>query len=181
MGSSLSNWLPNLATDSCSKDENVFKNFHSSLQAKCGSAFAMLFRCKIFLSISFQFLFFVFAGLRLNNAWASGTVLRPFLQPESPLSSRSLVFKCKLRDSNSRLPYSRPRALTTRLYNIHSFQVLFLFYFSFYFWDLRMSLLSLKCATWPMWHVVYFRKISKLFFKMYFKTWDLCTFFIYYF
>ena len=24
----------------------------------------------------------------LNNAWASGTVLRPFLQPESPLSSR---------------------------------------------------------------------------------------------
>ena len=24
----------------------------------------------------------------LNNAWASGTVLRPFLQPESPLSSQ---------------------------------------------------------------------------------------------
>ena len=63
----------------------------------------------------------VFAGLRLNNAWASGTVLRPFLQPESPLSSRSLVsgFKCKLRYSNSRPPYSRPRALTTRLYTIH--------------------------------------------------------------
>ena len=63
----------------------------------------------------------VFAGLRLNNAWASGTVLRPFLQPESPLSSRSLVsgFKCKLRDSNSRPPYSRPHALTTRLYTIH--------------------------------------------------------------
>ena len=65
---------------------------------------------------------FVLAGLRLNNAWASGTVLRPFLQPESPLSSRSLVsgFKCKLRDSNSRPPYSRPRALTTMLYTIHS-------------------------------------------------------------
>ena len=30
-------------------------------------------------------LFVVFAGLRLNNAWASGTVFRPFLQPESPL------------------------------------------------------------------------------------------------
>ena len=47
-----------------------------------------------------------FVGLRLNNAWASGTVLRPFLQPESPLSSRSLVsgFKCKLRDLNSRPP-----------------------------------------------------------------------------
>ena len=64
---------------------------------------------------------FVYAGLRLNNAWASGTVLRPFLQPESPLSSQSLVSgsKCKLRDSNSRPPYSRPRALTTRLYTIH--------------------------------------------------------------
>ena len=64
---------------------------------------------------------FVFAGLRLNNAWASGTVLRPFLQPESPLSSRSSVsgFKCKLRDSNSQPPYSWPRALTTRLYTIH--------------------------------------------------------------
>ena len=51
-------------------------------------------------------IFVVFAGLRLNNAWVSGTVLRPFLQPESPLSSRSLVsgFKCKLRDSNSRPP-----------------------------------------------------------------------------
>ena len=63
----------------------------------------------------------VFAGLRLNNAGASGTVLRPFLQPESPLSSRSLVFgfKCKLRDSNSRPPYLRPHALTTRLYTIH--------------------------------------------------------------
>ena len=63
----------------------------------------------------------VFAGLRLNNAWANGTVLRPFLQPESPLSSRSLVsgFKCKLRDSNSRPPYSRPHALSTRLYTIH--------------------------------------------------------------
>ena len=59
---------------------------------------------------------FVFSGLRLNNAWASGTVLRPFLQPERPLSSRSVVsgFKCKLRDSNSRPPYSRQRALTTR-------------------------------------------------------------------
>ena len=58
----------------------------------------------------------------LNNAWASGTVLRPFLQPERPLSSRNLVsgFKCKLRDSNSRPPYSRPRALTTRLYIIHA-------------------------------------------------------------
>ena len=68
------------------------------------------------------FCFVVFAGLRLNNAWASGTVLRPFLQPESPLSSRSLVsgFKCKLRDSNSRPQYSRPRALTTRLYTIHN-------------------------------------------------------------
>ena len=57
----------------------------------------------------------------LNNAWASGTVLRPFLQPESPLSSQSLVSgsKCKLRDSNSRPPYSRPRALTTRLCTIH--------------------------------------------------------------
>ena len=66
--------------------------------------------------------FFFWAGLRLNNAWASGTVLRPFLQPEGPLSSRSLVsgFKCKLRDSNSRPPYSRPRALTTRLYTIHT-------------------------------------------------------------
>ena len=61
---------------------------------------------------------FVFMGLRLNNAWASGTVLRPFRQSESPLSSRSLVsgFKCKLRDSNSRPPYSRPSALITRLY-----------------------------------------------------------------
>ena len=60
----------------------------------------------------------VFVGLRLNYAWASGTVLKPFLQPESPLSSRSLVsgFKCKLQDLNSRPPYSRPRALTTRLY-----------------------------------------------------------------
>ena len=49
-------------------------------------------------------------------------VLRPFLQPESPLSSRSLVsgFKCKHRTSNSRTPYSRPHALTTRLYTIHS-------------------------------------------------------------
>ena len=28
-------------------------------------------------------------------------------------------FKCKLRDSNSRPPYLRPRALTTRLYTIH--------------------------------------------------------------
>ena len=28
----------------------------------------------------------VCAGFRLNNAWANGTVLRPFLQPESPLS-----------------------------------------------------------------------------------------------
>ena len=28
-------------------------------------------------------LLFVFAGLRLNNAWASGTVLKPFLQPET--------------------------------------------------------------------------------------------------
>ena len=27
---------------------------------------------------------FIFAGLRLNNAWASGTVLRPIPQPESP-------------------------------------------------------------------------------------------------
>ena len=65
--------------------------------------------------------FVVFASLRLNNAWASGTVLRPILQPESPLSSRSLVsgFKCKLRDSNSRPPHSRRRALTTRLYTIH--------------------------------------------------------------
>ena len=68
----------------------------------------------------------VFAGLRLNNAWASGTVLRPFLQPESPLSSQSLVsgFKCKLRDSNSRPPYSRPRALTTRLCTIHTIQIM---------------------------------------------------------
>ena len=65
-------------------------------------------------------LFAVCAGFRLNNAWANGTVLRPFLQPESPLSSRSLVsgFKCKLRDSNSRPPYSMPQALTTRLYTI---------------------------------------------------------------
>ena len=57
----------------------------------------------------------VFVGLWLNNAWASGTVLRPFLQQESPLSSRSLVsgIKWKLRDSNSRPPYSRPHALTT--------------------------------------------------------------------
>ena len=49
---------------------------------------------------------FAFAGLRLSNAWASGTVLRPFLQPESTLSSRSLVsgFKCKFRDSNSQPP-----------------------------------------------------------------------------
>ena len=64
---------------------------------------------------------FVFVGLRLNNARASGTVLRLFLQPESPLSSRSLVsgFNCKLRDSNSWPPYSRPRALTIRLYTIH--------------------------------------------------------------
>ena len=67
-------------------------------------------------------MFVVFAGLRLNNAWASGTVLRPFLQPESGLSSRRLVsgFKCKLRDSNSRPPYSRPHTLTTRLYTFHS-------------------------------------------------------------
>ena len=60
----------------------------------------------------------VFAGLRLNNAWANGRVLRPFLQPESTLSSRSSVsgFKCKLRGLNSRPPYSRPCAQTTRLY-----------------------------------------------------------------
>ena len=31
---------------------------------------------------------FVFVGFKLNNAWAGGT---PFLQPEIPLSSRSLV------------------------------------------------------------------------------------------
>ena len=75
----------------------------------------------------------VFAGLRLNNAWASGSVLRPFLQPESPLSSRSLVsgFKCKLRDSNSRPPYSRPRALTTRLYTIHINVIFRALYLSF--------------------------------------------------
>ena len=65
----------------------------------------------------------VFVGLRLNNAWASGTVLRPLSTTGKPpflLSSRSLVsgFKCKLRVSNSRPPYSRPRALTTRLYTI---------------------------------------------------------------
>ena len=60
----------------------------------------------------------VCAGLRLNNAWASGTVLRRFIQPESPLSSQSLIsgFKWKLRDSNPRPPYSKPRALTSRLY-----------------------------------------------------------------
>ena len=54
-------------------------------------------------------LLFVYAGLRLNNAWDNGT-LRLFRQPESPLSSQSLVsgFKCKLRDSNSRPTYSRP-------------------------------------------------------------------------
>ena len=74
----------------------------------------------IFMVKSCSMLFVVFAGLRLNNAWASGTVLRPFLQPESPLSSRSLVsgFKCKLGDLNSRPQYSRPRALTTRPYTI---------------------------------------------------------------
>ena len=61
-------------------------------------------------------------GSALTNAWASGTVLRPFLQPESPLSSRSWVsgFKCKLRDSDSRPQCPRPRALTTRLYTIHT-------------------------------------------------------------
>ena len=32
--------------------------------------------------------FFACAGFRLNNAWANDTVLRPFLQPESPLSSQ---------------------------------------------------------------------------------------------
>ena len=34
-----------------------------------------------------MFVLFVCAGLRLNIAWVSVTVLRPFLQPESPLSS----------------------------------------------------------------------------------------------
>ena len=87
--------------------------------------FASLFKINVLLSphspcLSTYYVV-VFAGLRLNNAWASGTVLRPFLQPESPLSSRSSVsgFQCKLRDSNSRPPYSRPRDPTTRLYTIH--------------------------------------------------------------
>ena len=73
----------------------------------------------------------VFVGLKLNNAWASGTVLRPFLQPESPLSSRSSIsgFKCRLRYSNSRPPYSRPRAPTTRLYTPSTYMTACLFNF----------------------------------------------------
>ena len=76
---------------------------------------------------AFYLVWLVFEGLRLNNAWASGTVLRPFLQPESPLSSWSSVsgFKCKLLDSNSRPPYSKPCAPTTRLYTIHIWFVCF--------------------------------------------------------
>ena len=43
--------------------------------------------------------FVVCAGVRLNNAWASGTVLRPFATTRKPhFLTRDLVsgFKCKL-------------------------------------------------------------------------------------
>ena len=47
---------------------------------------------------------FVFAGLRLNNAWASGTVLRrPFLQPESPLSSQDFGLRLQVQASGFEL------------------------------------------------------------------------------
>ena len=61
--------------------------------------------------------------MRLNNAWASGAVLRPFLQPESyPFLTRVWVsgFKCKLRDSNSRPPCWELTALASRLCTIQS-------------------------------------------------------------
>ena len=45
----------------------------------------------------------VVVGLRLNNAWASGTVLRPFLQPESPLSSRSFGLRLQVQASGFEL------------------------------------------------------------------------------
>ena len=38
----------------------------------------------------------VCAGFRLNNAWANGKVLRPFLQPESPLSSQEFDLRLQV-------------------------------------------------------------------------------------
>ena len=51
--------------------------------------------------------------LRLNNAWASGSVLRPFLQPESPLSSQEFGLRLQVQAFviRTRNPHTRGRAL----------------------------------------------------------------------
>ena len=41
---------------------------------------------------------FVRAGFGLDNAWAKGTVLRPFLQPESSLSSQEFGLRLQVQD-----------------------------------------------------------------------------------
>ena len=40
---------------------------------------------------------------RLNNDWASGIVLRPFLQPESPLSSQEIGLRLQVQASGFKL------------------------------------------------------------------------------
>ena len=45
----------------------------------------------------------IWSNFRLNNNWASGTVLRPFLQPESPLSSQELGLKLQVQASGFKL------------------------------------------------------------------------------
>ena len=57
--------------------------------------------------------------LRLNNAWASGTVLRPFLQPESPPFLTKFGLRLQVQASGFELTTPILEALTTRLYTIH--------------------------------------------------------------
>ena len=55
-------------------------------------------------------LFVVSVGLRLNNAWASGTVLRPCLQPESPPFLTKFVLRLQVQASGFELTTPKLKA-----------------------------------------------------------------------
>ena len=58
----------------------------------------------------------VCAGFRLNNSWANGTVLKPFLNQKAPFPQHSLVSSFKPRISNSWPSCGESNALAPKIY-----------------------------------------------------------------